>query len=245
MSDTAGVVAVPDTGLFSRVAGVIVSPGRTFATIVAYPRPAIVLAFVCFVIGLATAIPQLTERGRQSLLETQVATLQRMTHQTVTPDVYARMQQSVRYAPYTSFGSVFVSIPVVSLLIAAVFWAIFNAVLGGTAAFKQVLGIVTHAQVIGALGVLVSAPIIWFQGIQSFGGPFNLGALAPMLDPSSAVATFLSGISIFTLWQIVVTAIGLGVLYGRRPRYIASFLIAAYLLLAAGFTALFSSFTGR
>lgn len=245
MSDIAGAVAVPDAGLLTRVAGVIVSPARTFATIVAYPRPAFVLAFVCLVIGLATAIPQLSERGRQSLLETQVATIERMTRQTVTPETYARMQQGVRYAPYTSFGSVFVSIPVVSLLIAAVFWAIFNAVLGGTASFKQVLGIVTHAQVIGALGVLVSAPIIWFQGIQSLGGPFNLGALAPMLDPASSIATFLSGISVFTLWQIIVAAIGLGVLYRRRPAYIASFLIAAYLLLAAGFTALFSSFTGR
>jgi hypothetical protein len=244
MPDTP-VAAVPDKGLLSRALGIIVSPAETYEVVAVYPRPATILFFVCLVLGLATALPQLTEHGRQVLLDAQIQGVERFTHQPVTPEMYARFQNTVRYAAFTTFGSVFISVPVISLLVGAVFWAIFNAILGGTATFKQVLAIVTHSQVIGALGVVIAAHIIWFKGIQSFAGPFNLGALAPMLEPTTALATFLSGVSVFTLWQLIVSAIGLGVLYRRKPTGIAVFLVAAYLLLAAGFTAIFSSLTNR
>jgi hypothetical protein len=243
MPDTAGP-NVPDLGLFRRITGVIFSPGRTFATVAAYPRPATILLVVCLILGVATALPQFTEHGRQQMLEAQVRQIER-TGQTISPDLYASYERMSHYAAYTAFGSMFITVPVLSLLIAGVFWGVFNAILGGLATFKQVLGIVTHAQVIGALGVVVSAPIIWFRGIESFAGPFNLGALAPMLDPASPVAGFLSNISFFTLWQIVVTAIGLGVLYKRRPAGIAVACIAAYLLLVAGLTAIFSAMVNR
>jgi len=49
-----------------------------------------------------------------------------------------------------------------------------------------------------------------------FGGPFNLGALAPMLDETSRLAKFLGNISIFSLWGAFVTATGLSVLYRRK-----------------------------
>jgi len=243
MPDTAGV-DVPDLGLFSRATGVIFSPGKTFLTVAAYPRPATILLVVCLILGLATALPQFTEQGRQQMLEAQVRQIER-TGRTVTPELYASYEKMSQYAAYTAFGSMFITVPVLSLLLAGAFWGVFNAILGGLATFKQVLGIVTHAQVIGALGVVVSAPIVWFKGIESFAGPFNLGALVPMLDAASPTASFLSNISFFTLWQIVVTAIGLGVLYRRKPAGIAVACMAAYLLLVAGLTAVFSAMVNR
>jgi hypothetical protein len=114
----------------------------------------------------------------------------------------------------------------------------FNAILGGTATFKQVLGIVTHSQVIMALGALVSAPIQYAQDVATPAGPFNLGVLAPMLDPDGFAASLLGMLSVFQLWSVIVSAIGLAALYHRRLRNVAIVLLAVHVLITAGFAGL-------
>jgi hypothetical protein len=234
---------LPDKGVISRAVGIIVSPAETFRTVIAQPRPAIILILVCLVFAVATTVPQLSERGRQSVLDAQVQAIERSTHQPITPDRYAAIEKFSHYTAIATAVSTFVTIPIVCLLLAAVFWALFNAILGGTASFKQVVAIVTHSQVIPALGAVLGAPLVWMNGMQSMAGPFNLGALAPMLDQDSHLLTFLRATSVFSLWQIVVTAIGLGVLYRRRPAAIAVALLLVYLLLVGGFSTFLASLT--
>jgi len=132
-------------------------------------------------------------------------------------------------------------LPIVCLIVTALLWAFFNTVLGGTATFKQVLAIAAHSYVITALGMLAGLPIQLAQAKISMGGPFNLGALAPMLDETSTLASFLSSISVFSLWSLVVTAIGLGALYKRRSRNIAIGLIVVFLLFMYGVTSIFGA----
>jgi hypothetical protein len=82
------------------------------------------------------------------------------------------------------------------------------------------------------------------QGAVSRAGPFNLGAVLPMLDPEGFLARFLGVISAITIWQIIVLAIGLGVLYRRKSTGIMIGLLAAYgLIVAAGIT-IFGSLFG-
>jgi hypothetical protein len=238
------VTARSEPGVFARAVGVILSPAATFASVARDPRPAGVLFLACVLVGLAGGFPQLTERGRQATLDAQMQSVERFTGQPATPEMRAQLERQVQFGVYGAFVGVFIMMPAVSILIAAVLWVTFNAGLGGSAPFKAILAIVTHSQVVAALGAVVSAPIQLAQGVQSLAGPFNLGGLVPMLDPSSFIATFLSGISVFALWQIVVCAIGLAVLYRRRATGIALGLIAVYLVLAATITNLFSSFSG-
>jgi hypothetical protein len=244
MSDAA-VLTAPAPGLFQRAVGIIVSPGATFRTVVASPRPAGILLLACIVISLAQAVPQFTERGQRAALDMQVQQMERFTGKPVAPEQYAQMEKMSRYTRYFTIVGVFVFVPIVCLVLTAVYWAIFNAILGGSALFKQVLGVVTHTAVIAALGALLAAPIQYAQGVQTTSGPFNLGAIAPMLDPGSFLFNLLSGISFFTLWQLVVTAIGLGVLYRRKSTGIAIALLTAYVLIASAVTAALSSFAGR
>jgi hypothetical protein len=86
---------------------------------------------------------------------------------------------------------------------------------------------------------------MYLQGVVTSAGPFNLGALVPMLEPGNPVKTFLGAVSFFTLWAVVVEAVGLGVLYRRRVGPIAGLLVSAYLILTAAFTLGFSLLTGR
>jgi hypothetical protein len=235
---------VPAKGLIARAIGIITSPKATFEDVVRAPRPLGIL-FVCSVIiGLAQSVPQFTERGRQAALEMQVQQVERFTGQTVSDQQYRAMEQQARIGAYIGPVFVLIFMTIWSLVQTAILWAIFNAILGGTASFKQVLGIVTHSTVIGALGVLVAAPIMLYQGTMSMGGPFNLGVLLPMLDEGSFLARFLGIVNVFTVWGLIVLAIGLGVLYRRKTLNIAIGLFAAFGLIAGAVIAAFGRLTG-
>jgi hypothetical protein len=231
-------------GVFSRALGIIFSPGATFKEALRDPRPVGILLLCCVVIALAASVPQLTERGQQAALDAQVEAIERFSGKPVTPEMYAQMEQQAGYGAYGSIIGVFMFMPVVSLIMAGVLWVVFSAVLGGTAPFKSVLTVVTHSQVIGALGAVISAPVQWLQGTQTMAGPFTLGALAPMLEPGSFLALFLSGVGVFVLWQVAVCGIGLAVLYARNVGRVTAGLMAGYLVLAALVTGVISSFMG-
>ena len=232
--------------LVSRIIGVITAPKATFQNIVAAPRPVGVLLVVALLMSLGQMIPQLTEAGRKSALEQQVKMIERF-GQTVTPEAYQKMEERANSPVTHVIGLVaaMIILPVVVLFFAAIYWAIFNTIMGGTAAFKQVLAIVTHSQVIAVLGMLLGLPIQLMRGQVSFTGPFNLGALAPMLEEGSKMATVLGAIDVFRIWAAIVTGIGLGVLYKRSGRNIAIALVLVYLLLTIGLASAFSSFMPR
>jgi hypothetical protein len=243
MTDT-GTAAHTGPGLFARAIGTIVSPADTFRAVIARPRPVGILFLVCLVFGLATGGPQLTEAGKRASLEMQVQQIERFTGRPVTPDQYVQMEQRVAYGAYATMAGVFVFIPFMTVLFSALYWAFFNIVLGGSAGFGQVVTVNAHSQVITALGALLGAPIQILQGTFSQAGPFNLGALAPMVDPASGLALFLGTVTFFGLWQTVVGGIGLGVLYKRAPTGIIIGLLAIYLGTTALFTVGLSSVMG-
>jgi hypothetical protein len=246
MTDTTASAAPADPGLFARFIGVITSPKATMEAVVAHPRPFGILLVVAIVMAAFTAGMQSSEVGRQASLDMQVQGMERF-GMTVSDQMYAQMEEQSRspIAIVWTVISQFVFLPIMALFFTALFWAIFNALLGGSARFKQVLAVVTHSMVIMALGVALTIPVQLMQGQMTMQGPFNLGVLVPMMDENSFVARFLSWISLFTLWQTFVTAIGLGVLYRRKTTPIAVGLIAMYAGVVAVVVAAFSAFMNR
>ncbi len=220
--------------LVARIIGVITSPKATFENVVANPKPAGVLLVVALVIGLGTAVPQFSEAGRQAFLAAQVQSA----GSRATPESTAMMETFSHYLPYMTIGSSLIFLPIMSLIFAGLYWAAFNTILGGTATFKQVLAIVTHSQVIGAVGILAALPVMLMRPTATVGGPFNLGAVMPMLEQGSRLATFLSMISVFSFWGLFVTSIGLGVLYRRKTTGIFIGLLVVYLIVMFGWTML-------
>ena len=234
--------SVPDKGVIARAIGMITSPGATYQSVVANPRPAGILFLVCLVISLATALPQFTERGRQAALDMQVQQTERFIQ--VSPEMYSQMEARSHYNGYITFVATFVALPIFTLIFGAIYWVVFNAIMGGTATFKQVLAVLTHSQVPSALGAIVAAPIQLATSKISTAGPFNLGVLFPMLEPNSPMSNFLGSIGLFQVWGIVVCAIGFGVLYRRKAGTIAVVLLAIFLAFMALFAYL-PSFFGR
>jgi len=217
--------------LASRIIGVITAPKATFQNIVASPRPFGVLFLMAAVVALVFALPQMTEKGQKASYDMSVRMTERFAGRTATPDELQKLDERSR-SPLRFLNALgpFVAFPILALIWAALYWAAFNTVMGGTATFKQALAIVTHSTVISTLGAIAAVPFILIQGSMQIGGPFSLGALAP--GGTSSFTSFLSLINVFTVWAFITDAIGLSVLYKRSSTNIALGLIAFYLLLA-------------
>jgi hypothetical protein len=220
--------AIPLPGLFSRIIGVITSPGATYAHIVRTPKVAGVLFVVSLVGGLAQGLPQLTERGRAATLEMQVQQMEQWGF-TVDDEMYQQLEQRSRSPMSAAFTIVasFVGFPFFAVIMTVLLWGVFNSILGGTATFKHVMAVLVHSLVISTLGAAFAAPIMYARGVMG-SSVANVGAFLPMLDETSFLAKFLGMIDLFLVWWLVVLAIGLAALYKRKSGGIATGLFVFY-----------------
>jgi hypothetical protein len=244
MTDTStpsGVTSVPDQGLISRFLGVITSPKATFQTVAAHPRWFGMFLLTTLIIAVCTSFPMFTEWGRQAALEQQVHQMQSFGME-IGDEQYARMEQGMKIAPYTTFAGVLIVSPIFALIIAGLLFVVFNAVMGGTATFKQLFSVLVHAGAISALAQLFTAPLNYLSGTMS--GKTNLGVMLPMLDENSFLGSLLGTIDFFMVWYVIVLAIGLGVLYKRRTQGIAMGLFAVYAVIGICIALFKSSFGG-
>ncbi|MEX2270043.1 MAG: YIP1 family protein [Vicinamibacterales bacterium] len=223
----------------SRVIGVITAPRATFEQIVAAPRVAGALGLVALIGALAIGGFLSTDVGQHAWLDQSVAQAEAWTGQPMSDAAYDNQQRMAEYAGIMGAVQMIVSIPLMALIIGGLVFAIFNALMGGTATFKQVMAVVAHSQIISALAFLVSTPINFIKG--SMTGSTNLAVLFPMLDESSFFARLLGMIDLFALWWLMVLSIGLGVLYRRKTSSVATVLFGIYAVIALGVAAFLSS----
>ena len=225
----AGVTPAPKN-LLARYIGVIVSPKDTFASVVPYPKWLGMMLLTASIVAFFTALPLTTDAGRQAQIDQQVQQMQSFGFQ-VNDQMYEQMQKGAGRMPYVTGISVFVVTPIFAVIIAGIFFAIFNAALGGEASFKQVLAILVHAGAVSSLSTVLSGTINYLRG-SAQASVANLGALLPMLPEKSFGANLLGAVDIFLVWYIVVLAMGLAVLYKRRTQPIAISLLSVYAVIA-------------
>jgi hypothetical protein len=216
----------------ARIIGVITSPRETFASIAAAPKWVDVLVVTTLLAAVVTFAFLSTPVGRQAMLEQQVSTMEGFGMQ-VSDAQYAEMEKGLERGAYFALASILVVGPLITVILAGVFFAVFNAALGGTASFKHVLAIVAHSGVVGTVGMLFTTPLNYVR--ESMSDPANLGIFFPMLDDASPLAAFFGAIKFFTVWWFVVLGIGFAVLYRRRSKPIVLSLLGCYLLWAVGF----------
>lgn len=224
-----------------RVIGVIFSPKATFESIVASPRWLGVLLLVTAVTIAVTQGFAATEVGKLAALDQQVAMAERF-GATVTPEMEAQIRARIEspIAPVINAVSILIGSLLMTALIAGILFGAF-AILGGTAAYKQVLAIVAHAGVVGAVGQLFALPIWFARGSMS--GVSNLGVFVPTLE-DTFIGRLLGMIDLFWVWWVFVVAVGLGVLYRRRTQPIFLSLLAVYGLIAVAVAGIMSAVGG-
>ena len=148
------------------------------------------------------------------------------------PESMARMQQAfgIGGAALASFFFLAVQAGVMVLL--------FSVILGGSATFRQYVGVVAHASLISAVGSVAALPITLQTGVMSTG--ITLGALAGGMDHDSFLYQFLNAWNVFWVWQLVVMGLGVSALNRRIGAGTAvGVLLALYAVIALVIAAVF------
>lgn len=238
MTESAATEIFPQPGLFARAIGIITSPKATFEAVVRRPRVLGVLALVAVLVGASQSAMNLTEKGRQAAVDFSVQQMEKF-GVTVTDQMYEAIVARQKYAVYTSFVGTFITFPIVLLILSAIFYAVFNAIMGGTATFKQVMAVCAHSMVISSTGAIFASIMNFARGSISTSSA-NLGMLLPMLPEKSFAANLAGAVDVFTIWWIIVLSIGLGVLYKRKTSSVAVGLFSVFAVIAVCFSYYFS-----
>lgn len=228
-STTAPEVSTGSDNLASRLIGVIFSPQATFTRIVARPRWLGALVLLTVVTAGLTFAFLTTEVGQTAMLDQQVRQTEAFGGQ-ITEQQYTQMERMQPMMRYFVAGSQVVMIPVITMVLSGILLAVFNALLGGSASFRQTAAVVTHAGAVSLLQQLFIAPLNYAR--ESMASATNLGVFVPFLDESSVVARFLGAIDLFLVWWLLVLAMGIAVLHRRRTAPIFWSFMGIYVVIA-------------
>jgi len=241
---TQTMTATPPAGsknLAARIPGVLFAPRETYAEVAARPRWLGALLTVFLVTSAAATAFVATEVGRTAVVDQQIAQAESWgahLSQAQLDTIEQRSRSYVYFAPVFQF----VGLAFSCLIIAGIAFAVFSALLGGDATFKQVFAVVAHSGVVLAALALFTTPLAYAR--ESVSSATSLAVFAPFLDESSFAARMLGAIDLIYIWWMVSLAIGLGVLYRKRTAPIATSLLVIYASIGLIIAAIKTSMSG-
>jgi hypothetical protein len=212
----------------ARIVGILFAPRATYADVAARPRWLAMFLVVYLVIAAVATTFMSTDIGRNAVVDQQITQAESYGRHFSDQQI-DRLEALSKYYAYGTPVLQLVTLGFASLLVAGIAFAVFNALLGADAAFKQVYAVVVHSGVIMAAVSLFTTPLAYAR--QTLSTATNLGVFFPFLDDSSFPARLLGSIDLVYIWWMLSVAIGLGVLYRKRTAPIATTLIAIYVVI--------------
>src|SRR5262249_27030447 len=198
---------------------------------------------VVYLVTAAGATPFMaTDVGRNAVIDQQISQSEAWTGKPMNQQQIERLESSSRFFVYTTAIFQLLFFIVAPLVVAGIALAVFNAVMGGDATFKQVYAVVVHSGVILAALSLFTTPLAYARGTLT--SSTNLGVFLPFLDESSLFARLLGAMGLVCVGWMVSLSIGLGVLYRRRTAPIAATLLVIYASIAAIVAAIKTAMSG-
>jgi Yip1 domain len=221
-------------GLVGRIVGVLFSPRETYADIVRKPTWVGMWLLVTVVTTACIGWLQSTAVGRAAAADQAIKAIG-VFAKNLPPDRLDLIREQIMTSPawqnYLKIGAGSLIVgPIIALVMAGILLGVFNALMGGDAKFKQVFSLIYFSNAIMLVKTLFIAPLDYAR--ESMTNPTTFAALLPMLDDESLPSKMLGAIDFFWLWWLVSVAIGLGVLYKRPTKGIATALIGIYVVLA-------------
>jgi hypothetical protein len=235
----------------ARLTGVFFEPKKTFEDIAERPKwfvPLLIfcLAMLAFFAIYGTHIGWSTYFDQQ--METNTVLQQRL--EQMSPDQRAnaiRLQQ--KFMPLAFYGGAIFGVPLALLLSSAIVLALGSGVMSAGLRFKQVFAIECYAAlphvILRALAIVVMflKPPGDFNILNPVG--FNPAAYMDPISTSRFVYTLLTGLDLFALWALLLSAIGIKAAAGRRLSFGGALFVvglpwAVMLLSQAGLAGIFS-----
>lgn len=111
---------------------------------------------------------------------------------------------------FATIGQVVV-MPIVFLLLAAIFYFVGSIVLGGDTSYKKVLAVWSWSACISILALIIMTPLILFKGNMNV--TLSLALLLPSDSIDSTLYNVLKHFDFFTMWFLAVFAYGFALIY--------------------------------
>ena len=96
-------------------------------------------------------------------------------------------------------------------VVAGILFFVFNVILGGDSTFRRVFSVYCYSSLVGVPAMIVKYPLIMLKkdlNIQT-----SLALLLSADTRNSFIYSFLSSFDVFTVWQLVLVSLGMGILY--------------------------------
>ena len=225
----------------ARFAGVLFSPRATYADVAAHPRWLGMFLTVFLITASAATALMSTDIGRNALLDQQIAQSEAYGRHLTQPQI-DQLEKISSYYVYGAPVLQLLSLSIGCLVFSGIAFAVFNAVLGGDATFRQVVAVVVHSGVVLAVLSLFTTPLAYAR--ESLSSATNVAVFLPFLDESSFAARLLGSIDLIFIWWMLSLAIGLGVLYRKRTGPIATTMFAVYAAIGVIVAAIKTASTG-
>jgi len=233
-------------GLIARVMTVFTAPTKAFAALTRktdWIAALVIIAILGGIVGHLTRpiivrdmLPAAEERLEQYRQYMSQAQYDEAMNRIAQARAEAEVNKFEWYFPLIVLGFPFI----VMVIISALGLISGNFIFGGKANFWIIMNAVAFAALIGLFGDIVRGLMMLAKdSAQVFTG---LGLLRPVNDGSFIFYLFRQ-IDIFSIWRIVATAIGLGIVYNMKPKKFAYVLFIVWIILIV-LVAVANQFTG-
>jgi hypothetical protein len=155
-------------------------------------------------------------------------------------DIKDRFENPSTALQAITWGSSLLSLPIRAAFMALIALLIGNFIFGGQSDYATVFALTAYAYFITIIELIVKIPLMlskWTFEVYTGLGLLGIG------EPGGFVHTFLAGVDLFSIWRLILIAIGLGIIYRQGTGKYMGALFAFWLLqlmITAGLSAAFN-----
>jgi len=230
MGDAIEHPAEADTPALSfpeRLMGIFISPGETLEDVAR--KPGFWAPLIALVLGaVAVSESMLWKIGMERMVRMGIEQSSRAS--SMSPE---QMDQAVRQGAriggiLAHFGGL-LGAPIYLLILAGLGILTVNLIFGAPTKFKTVFSVICYANLVSLLGSLMGVAVILFGDPDHFNPqnpvPSNVGFFLNPTQVSKPLYALASSPDIFTIWMLILVAIGLSKGTGSKTKPLSIFLV--------------------
>ena len=216
----------PGDSFLSRAVGVFISPGRAFESVVRRPDFLTPL-IIAIVAAIAVTETMMAKIGMERIVRQSIE-LSGKASQMSAEQLQQAVHQGATIGGILARVAELVGAPVYLLMVAGVGLFIVNVMFGATTNFKVNFSLVCYAYLVGLVGMLLALVVILFGDAEQFNPqnfvPSNVGFFLNPHETSKPLYTIASSFDVFTVWFLILAALGLSIATARKVRTLPIFL---------------------
>ena len=148
------------------------------------------------------------------------------------PEQVAAVEQFMGVSNVIRWVGTFVFPIFIMLFVSGFILLVWNAILGGEAAFPAILACTAHSYIVWAAGGLITLPLVLAR--QDLRTTFSLHLLTPWLDSGSYAYRFMAGLNLFGIWTMILLGLAVSRLYPKVSATSASIvMVVSYVVFKA------------